>query len=466
MKNQNNNNIIFNNNNKNNINELNLIFSENIQKIDKVNKNSFNLKKNFINTIKTMENSFDNILSENYLFDDVIKHKKKIKLNINKNNNYNDNNIENNNVNKKTINNFTDLIKNKKKIIFNKFKYKNLTNINNNNINTFSNNNNNKNSIIISESTSNIRKKFYNKLLNFNKNFQFSNKNYKTIKYNFSDSNYSNNKNKEEKNNKSEINNSNNFSFIKSFYLFNKRKKLSKNEEKKYNSLFTKIKTNNNEYNYQLSKKNLKTIYLKCEKNIKDSQNFVNYMENKNLLENKLLSKILNKSSKPKYSIDVKVIQNKLKKNKSSINIFTNNNNNNHNHKINVDLVYKMADNFAFEHRKELMKKLNYNYSNDKDFIFQKDSIKINEKIFKEFINKKNLNFSNKFPFKDLNVEKMMESDCKTKKNLMMRIDEDLQKYLSNGYYFKDKINNNINKTNKNNNTISLPKLSSYNLNE
>ena len=156
MKNQNNNNIIFNNNNKNNINELNLIFSENIQKIDKVNKNSFNLKKNFINIIKTMENSFDNILSENYLFDDVIKHKKKI--------------------------------------IFNKFKYKNLTNINNNNINTFSNNNNNKNSIIISESTSNIRKKFYNKLLNFNKNFQFSNKNYKTIKYNFSDSYYSNNK--------------------------------------------------------------------------------------------------------------------------------------------------------------------------------------------------------------------------------------------------------------------------------
>ena len=464
MKNHNNNNIIFNyNNNKKNINELNLIFSENIQKIDKVNKNSFTFNKNFINTIKTMENSFDNILSENYLFDDIIKHKKKIKLNINKSNN-NNNNSENNNVNKKTINNFTEIIKNNKKIIFNKFKYKNLTNINNNNI---SNNNNNKNSIIISESTPNIRKKFYNKLLNFNKNFQFSNKNNKTIKYNFSDSNYSNNKNKEEKNNKSEINKSNKFFFTKSFYLFNKRKIPSKNDEKKYNSLFTKIKTNNKyEYNYNLSKKNLKTIYLKCEKNIKDSQNLVNYMENKNLLENKSLSKILNKSSKPKYSIDVKVIQNKLKKNKSSINIFTNNNNKNNNYKINVDFVYKMANNFAFEHRKELMKKLNYNYSNDKDFIFQKDSIKINEKIFKEFINKKNLKFSNKFSFKNLNVEKMMDSDFKIKKNLMMRLDEDLKKYLSKGYYFKDKINNNIYKNNKNNNTISLPKLSSNNLNE
>ena len=448
MKNQNNNKNNSFNHNKNNVNELNLIFSENIKKIEKVNKFSF-IKKNFVDTVKTMENSFDNILNENYLFDDVVKNKKKIKININKNNNNN----ENVNNNKKTI-------ENKKNFIFkNKF----LSNINNN---TFSNNKNKNNKIIVSQSTPNIRKIFYNKLLNFDKN-KFLNKNFNIIKNNFSDCNVSinnnnNNKNIENKNNKSEINFNKNHFFTKSFYPFNKRKNILKNEETNNNSLFTKNKTNNkNEYNYKLSKNNLKTIYLKCETYIKNSQKFLNYMENKNSLENKSLSKILNKSSKPKYSKDVKVIQNKLKKNKSSMNIFTNINNN---HKINVDFVYKMADNFAFEHRKELMKKLNYNYSNDKDFIFQKDCIKIRENLFKEIMKKKTLNF--KFSYKFLDVEKMMDKDYKIKNNLMMRLDEDHQKYLKNGYFFKDKINNNINKNYKIKHTISLPKLNSFNLND
>ena len=100
---------------------------------------------------------------------------------------------------------------------------------------------------------------------------------------------------------------------------------------------------------------------------------------------------------------------------------------------------------------------LNYNYSNDKDFIFQKDSIKIREKFLKEILKNKNFKFNEKYTFKNFNLKEMMDKDYKMKKNLMMRLEENHQKYLSEGYYFKNKINNSNN---------SLPKLSTQNSNE
>ena len=223
---------------------------------------------------------------------------------------------------------------------------------------------------------------------------------------NLNENNKSNDlKENEIKLNKEEITNSiyqeTNFSFTKQINnqcdmnLFN-GEKLKKLIQRQKNKSVELKKKNNRIYKNNLKKKKDKILI--------DNENLKKFTKG-------MMRKLIGKKSLKKNLILHKKELNKLK----------------------IDVIPKINENLAYNHRDFYMRIFDYDYQNDNDFLFIKDFLKAKRKQFKNILSV--TKFNSHFNSKNNQIEEMLDQDIKDKNNLMNRLKNDKEKYNTDGHF-------------------------------
>ena len=101
--------------------------------------------------------------------------------------------------------------------------------------------------------------------------------------------------------------------------------------------------------------------------------------------------------------------------------------------KLKIDVIPKINENLAYNHRDFYMRIFDYDYQNDNDFLFIKDFLKAKRKQFKNILSV--TKFNSHFNSKNNQIEEMLDQDIKDKNNLMNRLKNDKEKYNTDGHF-------------------------------
>ena len=101
--------------------------------------------------------------------------------------------------------------------------------------------------------------------------------------------------------------------------------------------------------------------------------------------------------------------------------------------KLKIDVIPKINENLAYNHRDFYMRIFDYDYQNDNDFLFIKDFLKTKRKQFKNILSV--TKFNSHFNSKNNQIEEMLDQDIKDKNNLMNRLKNDKEKYNTDGHF-------------------------------
>ncbi len=101
--------------------------------------------------------------------------------------------------------------------------------------------------------------------------------------------------------------------------------------------------------------------------------------------------------------------------------------------KLKFDVIPKINENLAYNHRDFYMRIFDYDYQNDNDFLFIKDFLKTKRKQFKNILSV--TKFNSHFNSKNNQIEEMLDQDIKDKNNLMNRLKNDKEKYNTDGHF-------------------------------
>ena len=265
------------------------------------------------------------------------------------------------------------------------------------------------------------------------------------------------NKNLDELNEKSELKINNKSTSISeekiNYQLMNKNNNKEKEiintnyeNKKSYIPNLKKVKSNkiiNGIININSS---LGKVYTKCLKNIQLGEKEIKYID-----EQKLKSNIQNKIKDEKYKMQLTQLEDRIflekldktsfqkKMEKSHINIL--------NLTSNFD-PQKISNKFAFNNRKEYYNVFKGKYTDDEDFIFKNEYLRISEANSKFKLNK-NIEKQQKRHEK---IEKLLKNDLRDKNLLLERLERDKKKYYTKDYFFnKNKIVRNNSSLNINN---------------
>ena len=185
-------------------------------------------------------------------------------------------------------------------------------------------------------------------------------------------------------------------------------------------------------------------VYTKCLKNIQLGEKEIKYID-----EQKLKSNIQNKIKDEKYKIQLTQLEDRIflekldktsfqkKMEKSHINIL--------NLTSNFD-PQKISNKFAFNNRKEYYNVFKGKYTDDEDFIFKNEYLRISEANSKFKLNK-NIEKQQKRHEK---IEKLLKNDLRDKNLLLERLERDKKKYYTKDYFF------NKNKNVRNNSSLNI----------
>ena len=101
--------------------------------------------------------------------------------------------------------------------------------------------------------------------------------------------------------------------------------------------------------------------------------------------------------------------------------------------KLKIDVIPKLNENLAYNHRDFYMSIFDYDYQHDNDFLFIKDFLKVKSKQFKNILSIKK--FNSQFNSKNNQVEEMLDQNIRDKYNLINRIKNDKEKYNKDGHF-------------------------------
>ena len=137
--------------------------------------------------------------------------------------------------------------------------------------------------------------------------------------------------------------------------------------------------------------------------------------------------------------------------------------------KLKIDIVPKINENLAYNHRNFYMEIFDYDYQNDDDFLFIKDFLKVKEKQYKLALSAKKINTH--LIYKDCQMEQILHNNLIEKNNLIERINKDQIKCLKENFTniksniiekkkepIKIKLKKNLPRLNNNQNHINVNK--------
>jgi hypothetical protein len=101
--------------------------------------------------------------------------------------------------------------------------------------------------------------------------------------------------------------------------------------------------------------------------------------------------------------------------------------------KLKIDVIPKLNENLAYNHRDFYMSIFDYDYQHDNDFLFIKDFLKVKSKQFKNILSIKKYN--SQFNSKNNQVEEMLDQNIRDKHNLINRIKNNKEKYNKDGHF-------------------------------
>ena len=101
--------------------------------------------------------------------------------------------------------------------------------------------------------------------------------------------------------------------------------------------------------------------------------------------------------------------------------------------KLKIDVIPKLNENLAYNHRDFYMSIFDYDYQHDNDFLFIKDFLKVKSKQFKNILSIKKYN--SQFNSKNNQVEEILDQNIRDKHNLINRIKNNKEKYNKDGHF-------------------------------
>ena len=194
------------------------------------------------------------------------------------------------------------------------------------------------------------------------------------------------------------------------------------------------------------------TIYLKCDTHIRSSQEIDNYFSQKKIMDS-FHSKNRNKS----FNENIQQIQNNLlidnsvhQSNTNIINLINMKSNTTKLKEINrknrmkeriqkLDVIAKLSENLAFKNRCSYLHEFKFDYDDDKDFIFHKDSNNIRPYNYNDkpqHIRKYERNSYGRNNHNNKSIEQILNETEKDKALLIKRIESSQKKYQKEKRYF------------------------------